>query len=187
MVEDLCDGLSAWMDERGYTSIEEFRGRALPHVEDWGNLDLNFRVVARIDAAKCIGCQLCYVACHDTAHQCIYVGEPEPSAAAALGKGAVAARAPKGAAATAGHAPAFVPEPFRVRGEPVQAPISGHGVFGPELRGERIPWVKEEDCVGCNLCMLVCPVPDCITMVQLDPATPPESWNERQKRLGRSG
>src|SRR5262245_29623257 len=76
IVEDLADGLSNWMDEHGYASIEDFRGRAVEHVDDWGNLDLNYRIVASIDAAKCIGCQLCYVACHDTAHQCIYLGEP---------------------------------------------------------------------------------------------------------------
>ena len=27
--------------------------------------------IPRIDAAKCIQCNLCYVACNDTAHQCI--------------------------------------------------------------------------------------------------------------------
>jgi dihydropyrimidine dehydrogenase (NAD+) subunit PreA len=177
IVEDLCDGLSHWMDERGYATIEEFRGRALPHVTNWGHLDLNFHAVASIDAAKCIGCQLCYVACQDTAHQCIYVGEHAMDSNG---------RAPKGASSHAGHAPAFVPEPFRVRGVPVPAPLTGHGVLGPEERAARIPWVKEDDCVGCNLCMLVCPVPDCITMRRLDAGTNPESWNERQQRRGKS-
>ena len=177
IVEDLCDGLSHWMDERGFGTIEEFRGRALPHVTDWGHLDLNFHVVASIDAAKCIGCQLCYVACQDTAHQCIYVGEHAAG---------THDRAPKGASSRAGHAPAFVPEPFRVRGAPVPAPLTGHGVLGPEARAARIPWVKEDDCVGCNLCMLVCPVPDCITMRRLDAGTQPESWNQRQQRRGKS-
>jgi dihydropyrimidine dehydrogenase (NAD+) subunit PreA len=183
MVEDLCDGLSNWMDERGYASIEDFRGKALSHVTDWGHLDLNFRIVAHIDAAKCIGCQLCYVACQDTAHQCIYVGEaPATNGAhstAASGNGDARA---KGSSDTAGHAPLFVPEPFRVRGVPVTAPVSGHGLLGPQERSARVPWVKEDDCVGCNLCMLVCPVPDCITMVRLDDGARPESWNQRQSR-----
>ena len=30
-----------------------------------------FKAVARIDQQKCIRCNLCYVACNDTAHQCI--------------------------------------------------------------------------------------------------------------------
>ena len=174
IVEDLVDGLSGWMDERGYETIEDFRGRALPHVSDWGHLDLNYKVVAHIDTAKCIGCQLCYVACQDTAHQCIYVGDGLETNGTP--------RAPKGAAASAGHAPAFVPEPFRVRGEPMRAPVTGHGILGPENLAARIPWVKEDDCVGCNLCMLVCPVPECITMVQVETGRKPESWNERQRR-----
>jgi dihydropyrimidine dehydrogenase (NAD+) subunit PreA len=180
IIEDLTDGLSAWMDARGFGAIEDFRGRAVPHVTDWGKLDLNFKVVARIDPATCIGCQLCYVACQDTAHQCIYVDEP----AAVLGAGGGNGARAKGAADSAGHAPAFVPVPFQVRGAAVEAPISGHGVLGPEARPPRIPWVKEDDCVGCNLCLLVCPVPDCITMVRLDTGARPESWDERQSRRG---
>ena len=179
IVEDLCDGLSAWMDSRGFRTLDEVRGRAVPQVADWGNLDLNFKVVARIDAAKCIGCQLCYVACQDTAHQCIYVDEPAVVNGHAHGNGARA----KGAADSAGHAPAFVPLPFRVRGAAVESPVTGHGVLGPEALPARIPWVKEDDCVGCNLCMLVCPVHDCIDMVRLDDGARPETWNQRQQRL----
>ena len=32
----------------------------------------------------------------------------------------------------------------------------------------RIPRVDETECVGCNLCSLVCPVDGCITMVRVD-------------------
>ena len=71
IVEDMIDGLSQYMDQRGFRSIEDFRGRALPNVKDWGDLDLNYKVVAKINEELCIGCQLCYVACEDGAHQCI--------------------------------------------------------------------------------------------------------------------
>src|SRR5271156_2685675 len=71
IVEDMVDGLSRYMDDRGYKTIEDFRGRALPNVQDWGDLDLNYKVVAEINPDLCIGCQLCYVACEDGAHQCI--------------------------------------------------------------------------------------------------------------------
>jgi dihydropyrimidine dehydrogenase (NAD+) subunit PreA len=71
IVEDLCDGLSNWMDEKGLTSISEVVGKSLPRISDFKNLDLSFRAVARIDEKKCIRCNLCYVACNDTAHQCI--------------------------------------------------------------------------------------------------------------------
>jgi len=42
-----------------------------------------------------------------------------------------------------------------------------------------VPKVREEDCVGCNLCSLVCPVPDCITMERVDNGLAPQSWDER--------
>jgi dihydropyrimidine dehydrogenase (NAD+) subunit PreA len=71
IVEDMIDGLSQYMDQRGFRTIEDFRGRAVPNVQDWGDLDLNYKVIARIDPKLCIGCQLCYVACEDGAHQCI--------------------------------------------------------------------------------------------------------------------
>jgi dihydropyrimidine dehydrogenase (NAD+) subunit PreA len=71
IIEDLCDGLSNWMDAKGFHSIEEVRGKSLPHISDFKDFDLSFQAVARIDEQKCIQCNLCYVACNDTAHQCI--------------------------------------------------------------------------------------------------------------------
>jgi len=71
IVEDLCDGLSNWMDDRGYANIDAFRGRAVPNVTKWENLDLNYQLVASIDYDKCIGCELCFTACEDGAHQAI--------------------------------------------------------------------------------------------------------------------
>jgi len=43
----------------------------------------------------------------------------------------------------------------------------------------RIPRVDESECVGCNLCYLVCPVKGCITMEEVDLKLPPESWEQR--------
>jgi dihydropyrimidine dehydrogenase (NAD+) subunit PreA len=71
IVEDLCDGLASWMDSKGFSTIESLRGKSIHRVSDFKNFDLSFRAVARIDAARCIKCNLCYVACNDTAHQCI--------------------------------------------------------------------------------------------------------------------
>ena len=100
----MCDGLSQ-LDGRDAASrrIEDFRGRAVSRVTDWGISISNYKIVARINRKTCIGCQLCYVACWDTAHQCIYVDEP---AAVAGGTDGGAA---KGATASAGHAPSFHP------------------------------------------------------------------------------
>jgi dihydropyrimidine dehydrogenase (NAD+) subunit PreA len=71
IVEDMADGLSAYMDDHGFRTIEDFRGRAVPNILDWGDLDLNYKIIAKIHTDLCIGCQLCYIACEDGAHQCI--------------------------------------------------------------------------------------------------------------------
>src|SRR5229473_2158564 len=71
IVEDMADGLNAYMDDYGFRTIGDFRGRAVPNVMDWGDLDLNYKIIAKIRTELCIGCQLCYVACEDGAHQCI--------------------------------------------------------------------------------------------------------------------
>jgi dihydropyrimidine dehydrogenase (NAD+) subunit PreA len=71
IVEDMKDGLSAYLDSKGMRSLADLRGRAVPQVGDWQQLDLHYRRVARIDYEKCIGCNLCHIACEDGAHQCI--------------------------------------------------------------------------------------------------------------------
>jgi dihydropyrimidine dehydrogenase (NAD+) subunit PreA len=81
IVEDMTDGLAAYMDDHGFRTIEGFRARAIPNVRDWGDLDLNYKIIADIREDLCIGCQLCYVACEDGAHQCI-----EPYTLAGNGK-----------------------------------------------------------------------------------------------------
>src|SRR6516164_4225090 len=71
IIEDLCDGLARWMDEKGFRKISDVVGKSLGRVSDFKDFDLTFKAVARIDQQKCIRCDLCYVACNDTAHQCI--------------------------------------------------------------------------------------------------------------------
>jgi dihydropyrimidine dehydrogenase (NAD+) subunit PreA len=71
IVEDMIDGLSNWMDEKGYNKCTDFIGKALPNIVDWGDLNLNYRIIARINKDLCIGCELCHVAAWDGSHQCI--------------------------------------------------------------------------------------------------------------------
>jgi dihydropyrimidine dehydrogenase (NAD+) subunit PreA len=90
IVEDMIEGLSNYLDSHGMKSVNELRGRAVPAYKEWGELDLNYKLVAKIDAQKCIGCQLCVTACHDGAHQCIFAGtddEQRPPHAHAHGGG----------------------------------------------------------------------------------------------------
>jgi len=72
IVEDMIDGLDEYMRTHGFSKLDEMVGKAVPAYSEWGSLDLNYETVAKIDAQKCIGCQLCVVACHDGAHQCIH-------------------------------------------------------------------------------------------------------------------
>ncbi len=111
IVQEMIDGLSNYMDEMGFTSIEDFKGRAIPTVSDWKYLNLNHITKAVIDQDKCIDCGRCHIACEDTSHQAIMATKD----------------------------------------------------------GQRHFEVKEEECVGCNLCTLVCPVPECITLRNLAP------------------
>ena len=125
IIEDLCDGLSNWMDSKGFASIADLRGKSVSRISDFKDFDLSFRAVARIDEARCIKCNLCYVACTDTAHQCIDL---------------VAA-----------------------------------GSERPQ------PKVREQDCVGCRLCYNVCPVENCISMIELPPERASVTWDELSK------
>jgi len=116
IVQEMISGLSDWMDEKGFTSIDDFVGRSVKNVSDWQYLNLNYVTKARIDQDLCIKCGRCHVVCEDTSHQAIT-----------------------------------------------------HTV-----NGSRHFEVIDDECVGCNLCVSVCPVEDCITMEQIhgtDPRT----------------
>jgi dihydropyrimidine dehydrogenase (NAD+) subunit PreA len=71
IVDDMIDGLGNWMDEKGYRSLSDVIGKAVPNVLDWQHLNINFESIAKIDQSKCIKCGLCYIACEDTSHQAI--------------------------------------------------------------------------------------------------------------------
>lgn len=109
IVEEMVDGLSNWMDEKGFASISDFQGKAVPNVTDWQYLNLNYVTKAKIDQDLCIKCGRCHIVCEDTSHQAI----------------------------------------------------------SQTINGARGFEVIDEECVGCNLCVSVCPVEDCISMEQI--------------------
>jgi dihydropyrimidine dehydrogenase (NAD+) subunit PreA len=166
IVEDMAEGLSNWMDEKGFRTIADFRGLSLPRVTEWKHLDLNYQIVARINRETCIGCDLCYVACWDGAHQCIHLDAQGPGGS------------PKGAPPAALEAASRA----RISTTPI-AKLDAEQVSGPQGRPrtppERIPRVDEAECVGCNLCWLVCPVEGCITMEEVSTGRPSQSWEQR--------
>jgi dihydropyrimidine dehydrogenase (NAD+) subunit PreA len=146
LIEDLCDGLSNWMDDKGFSTIDEVVGKSLHRVSDFKNFDLSFKAVARIDEAMCIKCNLCYVACNDTAHQCIDLIAKDGS-----------------------------------RVEPLSYDVRSNGKEqAVETRPQ--PVVREEDCVGCRLCYNVCPVDNCIEMVELDSGRESVTWSELSEK-----
>jgi dihydropyrimidine dehydrogenase (NAD+) subunit PreA len=154
IVEDMAEGLANWMRSKGFSTIEDFRGLSLPRVTDWKHLNLNYKIVAHINEQKCIGCDLCHIACWDGAHQCIHLD---------------------------GHAPPAAIE-ARSRQQITVTPIAKLDAVqlsnGSTPVG-RIPRIDEDECVGCNLCWLVCPVEGCITMAEIDTGRPRESWEMR--------
>jgi dihydropyrimidine dehydrogenase (NAD+) subunit PreA len=111
IVQEMADGLSNYMDEMGFTSIDDFKGKAIPTVSDWKYLNLNHISKAVINQDTCIQCGRCHIACEDTSHQAILAMKD----------------------------------------------------------GKRHFEVLEDECVGCNLCTLVCPVPECLTLRTLAP------------------
>ena len=72
VVEDMVEGLENYMADKGFETLDQMIGKAIPAYSDWGNLDLNFESIAKIDAEECIGCYDCVPACQDGAHQCIF-------------------------------------------------------------------------------------------------------------------
>ncbi|RUS49056.1 NAD-dependent dihydropyrimidine dehydrogenase subunit PreA [Cohnella sp. AR92] len=71
IVEDMIDGLNNYLEEMGLSSVTELIGKSVPKYSTWGDLDLNYKVVAKINTETCINCNKCHIACEDTSHQCI--------------------------------------------------------------------------------------------------------------------
>jgi dihydropyrimidine dehydrogenase (NAD+) subunit PreA len=155
IVEHLTSGLENWMREKGYARLGDFVGQSVPRIKSWGELDLNYKVVAQIDQQKCIHCGLCYIACEDGCHQSIR-WEKVPTA-----------------------------EYIRANGHAAEVHRSGGAEVLPGAGGGVVNLftIKEDVCVGCNMCSLVCPVEGCITMREVATGKPPMSWNEYQARL----
>jgi dihydropyrimidine dehydrogenase (NAD+) subunit PreA len=78
IIEDLCEGLNNWMDEKGYYTTTDFIGKSIDKITHWEDLDLNYHHIANINQDKCIHCGLCFIACEDTAHQAINLDYGNP-------------------------------------------------------------------------------------------------------------
>jgi len=169
VVEDMAEGLENWMRSKGFATIDDFRSLSVPKVTEWKHLNLNYKIVAHINEQTCIGCDLCHIACWDGAHQCIHVDRVS---------------GPVNGRVELHDGPPTVE--WRTRNSIATTPVTrkeraaasaDHGPYPTPLA--KIPRVDETECVGCNLCALVCPVDDCITMVRVDSGSPAETWDQR--------
>src|SRR5947207_7537710 len=122
--EQLRSGLENRMPEKKFERISDFVRKSVPRIKTWGDLDLNYKLIAEIDQHKCIHCGLCYIACEDGAHQSI---RREPVAM-------------KEFAGSKGHASQVV----RSGGFEVLPGAGGDTV--------NVYTIKDQTCVGCNLC-----------------------------------
>lgn len=75
IVEDMCNGLSHYLEDQGYNSLEEMVGVANKNIIPCEELDRSYIVYPKIDLDKCVGCGRCYISCFDGAHQAIEFDE----------------------------------------------------------------------------------------------------------------
>ena len=75
VVQEMIDGLNAWMDAGEHADLDAVIGRAVPNFVEWQDLNLNYVTKARISQADCIKCGRCFAACEDTSHQAIAMSE----------------------------------------------------------------------------------------------------------------
>ncbi len=103
IIEDMKSGLTYYIKQKKFNSIQDIAGLALNNIIPAKNLDRDFKVIPDINYDKCIGCGRCYISCYDAAHQAIDWNEEKKH---------------------------------------------------PSINN---------NCVGCHLCLNVCPVKECIT------------------------
>ena len=71
IVEDMIEGLSDFMAERGMTGIKDLIGKALPNLHETDAFELDRQGIAQYDLDQCIGCGQCYIVCQDAAGQAL--------------------------------------------------------------------------------------------------------------------
>jgi dihydropyrimidine dehydrogenase (NAD+) subunit PreA len=75
IIRDLTKYLTNFMKEKGYKTVEEMVGKALPKISTWTDLPKLPPVVAWINPKKCEMGKECLIACADAGYQAIRVEE----------------------------------------------------------------------------------------------------------------
>lgn len=63
VLREVSDGIDAWMKEHGYKSIDEFRGKALKHLNDPEFTEYDPPIRAVVHEDQCVGCGVCKDSC----------------------------------------------------------------------------------------------------------------------------
>ncbi len=74
IVDHLTSGLARYMDRKGFTSVDQIVGKALPFLVDHDELPRR-RVRSRIDETRCLRCGVCVVSCRDGGHRALSMTE----------------------------------------------------------------------------------------------------------------
>jgi dihydropyrimidine dehydrogenase (NAD+) subunit PreA len=75
IIEDLSDGLATFLGERGFSSVQDIVGIALPHLVQPDQLNRRTISYPKFDHSRCLGCGRCYVSCYDGGHQALELQE----------------------------------------------------------------------------------------------------------------
>ena len=73
IIDDMIDGLSRYLTEKGYHAIAEMQGKALPHIVGTDELDRSGISFPKFNRELCVGCGRCYISCYDGGHQAITI------------------------------------------------------------------------------------------------------------------
>ncbi|NCB93957.1 MAG: NAD-dependent dihydropyrimidine dehydrogenase subunit PreA [Clostridia bacterium] len=65
IIEKLNSGLLQYMEEKGFETIEDFRGKTLPYITQQIKLSRDYRLYASVDETTCVGCGRCVPSCAD--------------------------------------------------------------------------------------------------------------------------
>ena len=79
IIEDLIDGLKHYMSNKGFTSVNDFIGKANENIISADDLDRSYICLPKFDRERCVSCNRCYVSCFDGGHQAIKMsGDGKP-------------------------------------------------------------------------------------------------------------